>query len=162
MIKIAAKLLSIDSSSNKSGVAYFYNGKYKSHKLLDCSDDKNMDSRFEKMSLQLWDMLDTYKPNIVYVEETVVLRNAQTQRFLTRLQGVIYAWCMNNGCEFNTIRPTTWRKQLYFSQSRNVKRDKLKEQAIRYVFDKYRLRVGDDEADAICIGDAVVKLYGEE
>ena len=159
---MTAKLLSIDSSSTKTGVAYFNNGRYKSHKLLDCSDDKNMDSRFKKMSLLLWDILDEYKPNIVYVEETVVLRNAQTQRFLTRLQGIIYAWCMKNECEFNTIRPTTWRKQLYFSQSRNVKRDKLKAQAMQYVYDKYMLRVGDDEADAICIGDAVVKLYGDE
>ena len=28
---------------------------------------------------------------IIYMEETVVERNASTQRFLTRLQGVIYA-----------------------------------------------------------------------
>ena len=87
---ISAKLLTIDSSTNKSGCAYFCNGKYKAHHLLDCSKDKNMDSRFEEMSHRLWAILEIYKPNIVYVEETVVLRNAQTQRFLTRLQGIIY------------------------------------------------------------------------
>ena len=118
-----------------------------------------MNTRFEEMSHELWAILDIYKPNIVYVEETVVLRNAQTQRFLTRLQGVIYAWCINNGCEFNTIRPTSWRKQLSFSQGKNVKRDQLKEQSIKYVQDNYRLSVGDDEADAICIADAVIKMF---
>lgn len=120
-----------------------------------------MDTRFEEMSHQLWTILEIYKPNIVYVEETVVLRNAQTQRFLTRLQGVIYAWCLNHGCEFNTIRPTTWRKQLLFSQGKNVKRDQLKEQSVKYVLDHYNFNVGDDEADAICIGDSVLKMFGE-
>lgn len=164
VINISAKLLCIDSSTNKSGVAYFYNGKYKAHHLLDCSEDKNMDSRFETMSQKLWGILDIYKPNIVYIEETVVLRNAQTQRFLTRLQGVVYAWCkcMNRECEFNTIRPTSWRKQLSFSQGKNVKRDQLKEQSVKYVLDNYGLNVGDDEADAICIGDAVMKMYGDK
>lgn len=113
------------------------------------------------MSHQLWTILEIYKPNIVYVEETVVLRNAQTQRFLTRLQGVIYAWCINHGCEFNTIRPTTWRKQLSFSQGKNVKRNQLKEQSVTYVLDNYGLNVGDDEADAICIGNAVTNFFNK-
>lgn len=140
-------------------MALFCNGKYKAHYLLDCSKDKNMDTRFEEMSHKLWSILNIYKPNIVYVEETVVLRNAQTQRFLTRLQGVIYAWCMNHGCEFNTIRPTSWRKQLSFAQGKNVKREQLKEQSIQYVFAHYGLNVGDDEAEAICIADAVIQMF---
>ena len=122
-MNICAKLITIDSSTNKSGVAYFCNGKYKAHHLLDCSKDKNIDTRFEEMSYQLWTILDIYRSSIVYVEETVVLRNAPTQSFLTRLQGVIYAWCMDHGCDFNTIRPTTWRKQLSFSQGKNIKRN---------------------------------------
>jgi len=162
VIFISAKLLAIDSSTTKSGCAYFCNGKYKEHLLLDCSKDKNMDSRFEAMSQKLWGVLEIYKPNIVCIEETVVLRNAQTQRFLTRLQGIIYAWCMNHGCEFNTIRPTSWRKQLSFSQGKNVKRDQLKEQSVHYVLENYNLNVGDDEADAICIGDAVMKIYEDK
>lgn len=154
--------MTIDSSTNKSGCAYFCNGKYKAHHLLDCSKDKNMETRFESMSHELWAILEIYKPNIVYVEETVVLRNAQTQRFLTRLQGVIYAWCMNHGCEFNTIRPTSWRSTIGMKQGKNVKRDQLKEQSIKYVLDNYKLDVGDDEADAICIADAVLKMFGED
>lgn len=162
MIIISAKLLTIDSSTNKSGVAYFCNGKYKAHHLLDCSKDKNIDSRFEDMSHKLWAIMDIYKPNIVYVEETVVLRNAQTQRFLTRLQGVIYAWCMNHGCEFNTIRPSSWRSAIGMKQGKNVKREQLKEQSVQYVLDHYGLNVGDDEADALCIADAVMNIFSNK
>lgn len=155
------KLVTIDSSSKKSGLAYFENGVYKEHCLLDCSKQKNMDIRFEDMSRELWITLNKYKPDIVYIEETVVLRNAQTQRFLTRLQGVVYAWCINNDCEFNTIRPTSWRAAIGMKQGRNVTRNQLKEQSVKYVLDKYGLNVTDDESDAICIGEAVLKMFGD-
>lgn len=162
MKNIDVKLITIDGSTQKSGIAYFCNGKYKAHHLLDYSKDKNIDSRFQDMSHGLWDLLDKYNPNIVYMEETYTSVNPQTTKVLTRLQGVVYAWCMNHGCEYNTIRPTQWRKQLGFSQGKNVKREQLKGQSVKYILDNYKLNVGDDEADAICIADAVLKLYANK
>lgn len=156
------KMIAIDSSTNKSGIAIYKNGQFKSYKLLDYSNDKKMNSRFKKMSVALIEMLNEQKPDIVYIEETVVLRNAQTQRFLTRLQGVVAIWCFMNNCEFNTIRPTQWRKLIHISQSKNIKREQLKQSAIAYVKEKYNLDVSDDIADAICIGDAVLKMFGIE
>lgn len=117
-----------------------------------------MDSRFKSMAKGLWDFLDTHKPCIVYIEETYTARNPQTTKFLTRLQGVVYAWCMNNNCDFNTILPSQWRKNLNIKQSK-MKREQLKEQSVKYILDNYNLEVTDDEADAICIADAVIKMY---
>ena len=153
------KLLTIDGSTQKTGIAYFCNGKYMEHILLDYSKDKKMENRFESMSRGIWRALDKYRPNIIYIEETYMANNPQTSKILTRLQGVVYAWCFNNGCEFNTIRPTSWRKQLCFTQGKNVKRDQLKKQSIQYVLDNYGLEVTDDESDAICIADAVMKMF---
>ena len=153
------KLVSIDGSTQKTGIAYFCNGKYVEHILLDFSKDKNMENRFESMSKEIWKKLDDYRPNIIYIEETYMANNPQTSKILTRLQGVIYAWCINNACEFNTIRPTSWRKQLNFQQGKNVKREQLKKQSLQYVLDNYGLEVTDDEADAICIADAVLKMF---
>lgn len=158
-ILLEIKLITIDASTQKSGIAYFYNGKYVEHTLLDFSKDKNMESRFESMSKGIWQKLNEYKPNIIYIEETYMANNPQTSKILTRLQGVVYAWCLNNNCEFNTIRPTQWRKQLKFLQGKNIKRSQLKEQSIRYVLENYGLEVTDDESDAICIADAVIKLF---
>ena len=160
MINIT-KLVSIDSSSKKTGFAIFKNGKYKNYRLLDYSTDKIMESRFKKMAIGILGILDELNPDIVYIEETVVLRNAQTQRFLTRLQGVVYALCILHDCEFNTIRPTEWRKRIGIKQSKNIKREQLKQESIQYVKEKYCVDVGDDVADAICIGDAVIKMFGE-
>ena len=153
------KLVTIDGSTMKTGLAYFCNGKYKEHCLLDYSKNKNMENRFESMSKSIWNMLDKYRPNIIYIEETYMANNAQTMKILTRLQGVVYAWCFNNKCEFNTIKPTQWRKQLGFNQGKNIKREKLKEQSVEYVSDNYGIEVTDDESDAICIADAIIKLY---
>lgn len=153
------KLVSIDGSTQKTGIAYFFNGEYVEHVLLDFSKDKNMENRFESMSKAIWQKLDEYRPNIIYIEETYMANNPQTSKILTRLQGVVYAWCINNACEFNTIRPTSWRKQLNFQQGKNVKREQLKKQSLQYVLDNYGLEVTDDEADAICIADAVIKKF---
>ena len=155
------KLVTIDGSTQKTGIAYFCNGKYVEHVLLDFSKDKNMENRFESMSKEIWKTLDVYRPNIIYIEETYMANNPQTSKILTRLQGVVYAWCFNNDCEFNTIRPTSWRKQLNFQQGKNVKREQLKIQSIEYIKNNYGLEVTDDEADAICIADAVVKMYSK-
>lgn len=148
--------MSIDSSTNKTGIAIYKNGELINFILIDCSKNKIMNDRFKEMSIQLLKQLDIDMPAIIYIEETVVLRNAQTQRFLTRLQGVVYAWCIRNNCEFNTIRPTEWRKELSFSQGRNIKREQMKQQSIQYVKNRYNLDVNDDVADAICIGEAVL------
>lgn len=155
------RLVAIDGSTQKSGIAYFCNGKYVEHVLLDFSKDKNMENRFGSMSKEIWKRLDKYRPNIVYIEETYMANNPQTSKILTRLQGVVYAWCLNNGCEFNTIRPTQWRKLLNFQQGKNVKREQLKMQSLQYILENYGLEVTDDEADAICIADAAIKMFGD-
>lgn len=152
-------MLSIDSSTKKTGIAIWKNGLFSDYLLIDCEGYKTMDERFKNMAERLIEILNRKTPSIVYVEETVVVRNAQTQRFLTRLQGVIYGWCIQNACEFNTIRPTEWRKQLGFTQGKNIKRDQLKQQSIDYTKNKYNIEVGDDIADAICIGEAVLRLF---
>ena len=153
------RLVTIDGSTQKSGIAYFCNGKYVEHVLLDYSKDKNMENRFKSMSKAIWQKLNEYKPNIIYIEETYMANNPQTSKILTRLQGVVYAWCFNNDCEFNTIRPTSWRRHLNFQQGKNIKRQQLKEQSITYVLENYKLEVTDDESDAICIADAVIKMF---
>lgn len=159
-MNISAKLVVIDGSTQKTGIAYFYNGKYKKHYLLDYSKNRNINSRFNDMSQAIWNLLEELTPNILYIEETYSAVNPQTTKVLTRLQGVVYAWCMNHNCNFNTIRPSSWRKQLNFIQGKGIKRNQLKEQSIQYVLDNYGLNVGDDEADAICIADAAIKMFG--
>lgn len=154
-------MLALDTSTTKTGVSIWIDGKLDDYLLIDCSKNKVMDNRFKDMSFRIIDVLGNYKPDVIYIEDTVVVRNAQVQRFLTRLQGVIYYYCLENNCEFNTIRPTEWRKLLGFKQGKGTKREDLKKQSIQYVEEKYNVIVGDDEADAICIGTAIINKFNK-
>lgn len=150
------RMISIDSSTTRSAYAIFDNGIYKESSLIECTG--LMDDRFMEMSKKLLFLLIEYKPDIVYIEDTVVPRNVQTQRFLTRLQGVIYAYSIFHNCEFNTIRPTEWRKYVGLDQGRK-KREQLKAEAIKMVKEKFNLEVNDDEAEAVLIGLAVINKF---
>ena len=154
---MAINLVSIDGSTKKTGISHFFNGEYVDHYLLDYSKEDNIEDRFESMSKGIWNMLDKIRPNIIYIEETYMHNNAQTMKILTRLQGVVYAWCINNNCKFNAIAPKAWRKLLNFNQGKDVKREHAKLQSMEYVKNNYDLNVSDDEADAICISAAICK-----
>ena len=154
---MAINLVSIDGSTKKTGISHFLDGEYVNHYLLDYSKDKDAENRFGVMSLGIWGILDEIRPNIIYIEETYMHNNAQTMKTLTRLQGVVYAWCINNDCSFNTITPKAWRKLLDFNQGKEVKREQAKMQSIEYVKNNYNMIVSDDEADAICISAAICK-----
>ena len=152
------RMISIDSSTKKTALAVFDNGEYKEVNLIDCSTINNMDERFYEMAKLIFNFLEKNKPYIIYMEETVVERNASTQRFLTRLQGIVYAYCMKNDCEFNTIRPTEWRKLVGIEQGKK-KREVFKKEAIYLVLKEFGITVTDDEAESILIGLAIIKKF---
>lgn len=151
------RLVGMDSSSKSSGMSIWEDGILKEYKIVKC-DEKDMEHRFNHMSLSLWNELENCKPSVLYMEETVVVRNPQVQRFLTRLQGVVYSWCMLNNCEFNTIRPTQWRKLAGINNSKK-KRPELKLEAINLVKEKYKIEANDDVAEAILIGEAALNKF---
>lgn len=152
------RMISIDSSTKSTGLTIWDNGAYKKSLVIDLSSNSDLESRFEDMSKSLLSLLQQYTPYIVYMEEMVVPRNAQTQRFLTRLQGVVYAYCVLNDCEFNTLRPSEWRKLVGISQD-NKKRKDYKAAAIKMVKEQFGLTVSDDEAESILIGQAAINRF---
>ena len=152
-------MVSIDASTNKTAVALFKKGEYISVKLFDFSHIKDMNERIEKMATAVYYYLKELRPWVLYIEETSVVRNASTQRALTRLQGVIYTYCLLHDCEFNTILPTHWRKLIGMHQGKEVKREDLKKQAIEKVREIHNMDVSDDEAEAILIGEAALSKY---
>ena len=151
------KLIAIDSSTTKTALANFVDGKYINVNLINMENEKEMETRIKKMALTIITYLDECLPDTIYIEETVVIRNANTQRMLTRLQGVVYGWCLTHNCSFHTIRPTTWRKLVGIRQGRK-KREELKQEAIALINNQFSINVNDDEAEAILIGKAAFLL----
>lgn len=150
-------LCSIDASTKSTGLSLFNDGVYSSSTLIQFGD-KEMDKRFKKMSDAILLFLEDNRPDIIYMEEAVVLRNAQTQRFLVRLQGVVYAWSILNNADCEFIRPTEWRS-LVGIKSGKKKREELKKEAINLAKEKLNIEVNDDVAESILIGMAAINKY---
>lgn len=155
---MSCKMISIDSSTNKTGFAIWEDGKFIRSGLIDLSSNKDITKRLPEMMKQITTLLSDEKADLVYVEEMNVTRNAQVARFLVRLQGAIQYWCTINGKWFETIQPTKWRKAIDL-KGKSRKREDMKQAAIDLVDTEFGLQVNDDEAEAICIGQAVLKLY---
>lgn len=155
---MSCKMISIDSSTNKTGFAIWEDGKFIRSGLIDLSSNKDITKRLPEMMKQITTLLSDEKADLVYVEEMNVTRNAQVARFLVRLQGAIQYWCAINGKWFETIQPTKWRKAIDL-KGKSRKREDMKQAAIDHVDTEFDLQVNDDEAEAICIGQAVLKLY---
>lgn len=161
MKKPICKMITFDSSTKVTGYAVFENGILKRHGEFDISNIQLMDNRFPVMVRSITDLLNKENPDIIYVEELKVERNAKTARFLSKLIGTIYGWAIAKNVEFNEWPPTVTRKHLGFQQGKNVKRESLKEQAIAYVKRVHQIDVLEDRAEAICLGDAVIVFFQE-
>ncbi len=72
---------------------------------------------------------------------------------LSNVIGAIMYVCEETGCGFNKFLPAEWRKIVGLPMGKK-KRAELKAEAVAYVKEQYGLDVGDDEAEAICIGEA--------
>lgn len=157
------KMVSIDSSTRCTGIAYYQNGKLLIHGVVDLSSEKDIEKRSDEMGLRIMKNLDTLNPSIVYVQRPCGRNNPQVLRKLTTIVGMIRGYCVYNGIYFEEISPTQWRKDLGFKQGRGVSRAEEKAQSVAYVKQKYNIDVKtDDESDAICIGDAMYKRYSED
>lgn len=156
------KLLSIDSSTSCSGWATFINGMYNTSGVIDCKKIKDNDTRMKEMCTSLLSLLDKEMPDIVVVELTAVLTNANTQRKLTMILGVVYGWVITHtGTDFYMLRPAEWRSKIKNKNEKNGrKRDELKQWSIAKVKELFNVDViSDDQSDAILIGQALINMY---
>ena len=142
-------MISIDSSSSKTGWTYFEDAKYKKSGVIDFDTNEckkkykgNSDKRIEDMCLAIINLLKKYKPHIIVIEKLNVGRNMVAV----------------NDCYYHEIQASQWRSQIGI-QGKNRKRDEYKQLAIEYVKNTLDIDVTDDEADSICAGIAYIKMF---
>lgn len=154
------KLVSLDLSTKKSGIAVWNNKKYKESYVIDFEKIKDIDERTEAMGKKLISALDYFKPTVVYSEDSFKGYNPKTLKCLSRLHGIVMGWCLSHDVEYHFIMPSAWRKYIPgFPNGRNGHRPEQKEYSIAYVTEHYGfVPKTDDEADAICIGEAVNRM----
>ena len=156
-----ARLVSIDSSSNKTGCALFVGGDLAEYNLIDLSKDGlNINDRINEMGRRIMTLLSHWQPTMIYIEEPKGHGNVELVHKLVEIIGIVRGWCVLNNVYYEEIKPTVWRKYCCLEQG-GKKRAELKAASMAYVKSKYGVEVNDDTADAICIGDAVLNMYKE-
>ena len=160
-------MISLDTSSSKTGWAYFLAGKYKKSGIIDLDTKEckkkykgNSEQRLEDMCLAIINLLREYKPDIIVIEKLNVGRNMIAVRHLAKVIGVVYCYSILSDCFYYEIQPSQWRSQIGI-QGKNRKRDEYKQLAIEYVKNTLGIDVTDDEADSICAGIGYIKMFTE-
>lgn len=154
------RLVTIDSSTRRTGMALFENGVYQTHVLVDLNSTKGQtDERISTMIGRMIGHLNEMRPDAVVIEEPKGHANVELVRKLSEILGAVRGWCISNAIEYHEIKPSVWRKYCGISQGKK-KREELKEESINLVKEKYGMTVSDDEADSICIGIATINIQG--
>lgn len=154
-------LLSLDTSTKKTGWALFQDGKYKKSGVISF-DDENVMDRLVNMHYELEVLINYRYVDIVVIEMTSVPRNVQAQRHLTMLLGMVYAICCDKCIEFVMLRPSEWRRMANVKNEKlGRKRNELKQWSKDLVKELYNIDVEDDESDAILIGYGYIQSFNE-
>lgn len=152
------RVCGIDASTNKTGVSLFIDGEYSGHMLIDLHKIKDSNVRVPKMMKEIKNVLDYYEPDIIVMEECLLKTNIATVKLLSYLAGAIISWAADNQVEFRFQLPSEWRKRVEIVQGPKTPREKLKQEAIDMVKEKFGINVTDDEAEAVLIAHSM--FYG--
>ncbi|MCM1062840.1 MAG: hypothetical protein NC452_21580 [Eubacterium sp.] len=156
--------MSIDQATVKTGIAVHCDGELTLHDLIDLDKEKvDIPERIYVMVDRICGYIQRIKPDFVVFEDVAMQSNPSTLILLSRLQGAIIGYCRVNRIPYDILKPPNWRKALGFKQGQGIKRPQLKKQAVEYVKTIYGLSLSEDVCEAVCIGDAFLKIkYSEK
>lgn len=161
------KLLAIDASTLRTGVAFFINGEFLKNKPI-LREKDTLHDEANNMIKPLLDALSKEKPEIVIIETpTSVNGNVETQKNLCRIYGAVEGWCYLNNVDFHSMYPSEWRKWCCINDNRlekpqkGLKRKELKKWAIECVNKIYPTAVieTDDDAECILLGKGYIQWF---
>lgn len=146
-------LLALDQSSRITGWSVF-----KDNKLVDYGkftlDEENVDARLQHFRKKITQLIYDYSPDEVVYEDiqfqTNVANNVQTFKVLAEIYGVLSELLTEMRLPHTSILSTSWKSTLGI---KGKARQEQKQNAQKYVLEKYGIKVVQDTVDSICIGE---------
>ena len=148
----------IDASTTKTGIAIMTDGKLIFYTLIDLHQEKDTTKRIKNMLIKICKVLDQYAIDAVYMEKAFKMANADTTIKLANLSGGVLLYCAQKDIEFNNPLPTVWRARVGLEQSKKIKRETLKAEAIKAVKDEYGIDANDDVCESILLARSAFNL----
>ena len=145
-----AKILNLDQSTKITGYSVFINNNLDTYGLLTANaNEKNPIERMKEMNDKIIALINNVKPDYIVLEQVQFQNNYGTFQQLSQLQGVIMAYLFKINIGFNLIEPTAWKSCCGI---KGRKRIEQKANTQKFVKERYKVDVSEDEADAIGIG----------
>lgn len=148
-----SKILSLDQASRITGYAIFDN-----KELIDFGkfelNDENAELRLVQFRQEIQNLINKYQPDIVIYEDIQEQNNIQTFKVLAEIYGILTELLMELQLPHQSILASSWKSALGI---KGKARAEQKRNAANYVINKYNIKVSQDTADAICIGDCYIK-----
>ena len=148
----------IDASTNKTGISIMTDGELVFYTLIDCHKEKDAMKRIQNMLVKICEVLEQYDIEVVCMEKAFNNSNINTTMKLANLAGGIMLYCAKHNIEFVHPTPSEWRAKVGVEQSKKIKRDVLKAEAIKAVKNEYGIDVNDDVAESLLIARSAFNL----
>lgn len=150
------RILAFDQATETSGWSVFDDQELVKFGVFNSGGSNHAD-KVSKTKAWFASMLQMWKPDQVILEDIQLqekdgVRNVVVYKKLAHLQGVLENYCYDNGYIYKIVPPSTWREGRVKGRSREEK--KISAQII--IADRYGVKVSQDEADAIMIGEWAV------
>lgn len=179
------RVIGIDQSTTKNGIALFINGKLKDYALIEAKASKKVEATVVTQLPHLYEIkmteeaygttllriseitdlfekiFKTWKPDVVYFEEIFENNNPKGFRSLSRLQGFIAHLCHQLGIRYVIVEENKWINSIA-TYGRDIKRPERKMDINKKMNDCYGLDIKSyDVTDAIAIGTYATSVEKE-
>jgi len=144
------RIVGVDADSKKLAVVMFENDQLESWHFLE-SKNKETQERIFDLYFHFEAFIKTKKPDIVFIEQSIYVKNFVTSKAITEVIGNCKLLCKLHKVPFEMVGNTTWKKYV-------VGNGKATKEEIKTFIDKKYPQLKDesqDIADATCIA-----LYG--
>lgn len=149
------KIIGLDCSTKSTGFCIFNDKELIEYGCITASST-DLIKRINKIMDKLKALLNKHSDvNKIVMEEVIPTtgKNIKTWKALIYLQAELVIFLHNEfpQVQIELIYPNSWRSKIGIQTGRGITREKLKEEDINFVKQKYNISVNDDTADAICI-----------
>lgn len=153
------RVAGIDGSTTSTGISIMNDGVLEYYTLINLtSEKKDAMKRVRHMMMSIYDVLEQYELDAVYMEKAFNKSNTDTTMKLANLAGSVMIYCERRDIPFYHPEPSVWRAKIGIHTGRGVKREVLKAEAIKLVKDEYGINANDDVSESILIARSAFDL----
>lgn len=140
------RILGLDTSTTSTGYAVLDNEKLISYGTIKTPKKADLIDKIIFIEEHIKQIIKAKKVEFIVIEDLAMTRSAATTKALSGLLYDLLVEFRKREMLVIAVRPSQWRK---VCNIKGKKREELKQAAITFVKNEYKLDVTDDEADAI-------------